>query len=80
VVKLILAKTRSPPADATILLHAVGQKSLALAALWVQPALEDRSNLGFCLVNFVLQLLLLTPDVDCLMEGKPYLSPQTLLG
>jgi hypothetical protein len=35
----------------------------------VQPALEDRSNLAFCLVNFVLQLLLLTPDVTCLMEG-----------
>ncbi len=56
-----------------MLLRAGAQRSLALGALWVQPALEDRSNLAFCLVNFVLQLLLLTPDVECLMEGKPYL-------
>ena len=48
------------------------QRALALGALWVQPALEDRSNLAFCLVNFVLQLLLLTPDVECLMEGRPF--------
>ena len=55
-----------------VLLRPGGQRALALGALWVQPALEDRSNLAFCLVNFVLQLLLLTPDVDFLMEGAPY--------
>ena len=75
-VNLMWAKTRqhathSPWADATVLLRAGAQRALALGALWVQPALEDRSNLAFCLVNFVLQLLLLTPDVDCLMEGRP---------
>ena len=53
-----------------MLMPSGGQRSLALGALWVQPALEDRSNLAFCLVSFVLQLLLLTPDMDCLMEGK----------
>ena len=57
------------PCDVSVLLCLGQQRSLALGALWVQPMLEDRSNLAFCLVNFVLQLLLLTPDVACIMEG-----------
>ena len=35
----------------------------------MQPAMEDSRNLAWCLVNYLLQFLLASNNVSCLMEG-----------
>ena len=43
--------------------------ALELAALWVEPTLEDRPEVAWCLFYFLLQYLLASGDVTALHEG-----------
>lgn len=40
-----------------------------LRALWVEPALEDRLEITFCMLYFVLQLLLASDEIALLTQG-----------
>ena len=52
--------------------------ALELAALWVEPTLEDRPEVAWCLFYFMLQYLLACGDVTALHEGAQLVTSRYL--
>jgi hypothetical protein len=71
----VLLRRRQPPAAAVGTYDHL--TTLELAALWVDPTLEDRAEVACCLLVFLQQYLLAWDCVRQLHEGKKQSSDGT---